>query len=93
LFLTIESITPDQIHTLWQEESDLLFTLTGAVQGLQNGKVSLNSKGDILKKCQALRSGDKGLPQVTQVIVSLSRNGPELMRFEMKEDGREKGSL
>ncbi|WP_163340432.1 hypothetical protein [Desulfopila sp. IMCC35008] len=80
--LTIEGIDRKMFETVMAWETDLVFTLSGTVQGLQNGKIALGGAEDMLGKCQTVE-GEKAHQQTTYFTVSRSVDEPVLMRFEI----------
>lgn len=83
--LTIKGIDREEVESLMSMETDLVFTLSGRVQGLQNGKIALSRDGDLLEKC--LTIGWRGLePSKTYFTVSRSVDGPVLMSFEIASE-------
>ena len=65
-----------------EEEKLLVFTLTGVVQGLQDGKMAINPKSDFLEKC--FESGINRLPEsVAYLVVTNSDDGSTLMKFNI----------
>lgn len=80
--ILIEKTTNGTFAKIKGNKKQLVFTLIGRVQGLQNGKVALNPKSDFLKKC--FDEGPKKSPgSLVYLVVTNSVDGSTLMKFNI----------
>lgn len=84
--LTIEGIDRKMVETIRTWEADLVFTLSGVVQGLQNGKIAVGDALDKLGKCQTDGGADV-TQQKTYFTVRRSKDGPVLAKFWVAPSG------
>ncbi len=78
----IENINKNRMNVLEEEQRQLAFILTGTVQGLQNGKITLHPAGDVLEKCNESNERRLGFSAINLVVV-LSEDGPQLLKFNL----------
>ena len=80
--IMIRNFTNDASQLLQNTQNQLAVILTGTVQGLQNGKITLNPSGDLLGKCTDLNKSSTA-PAAITLAVSLSVEEPPLMLFNI----------
>ena len=86
-FIFIENVAINALKIIKENQKQMAFILTGTIQGLQNGKISLHSAGDFLGKCKI--SSEVLMPPATvSLVVRLSEDGPKLMEFTISVRGR-----
>lgn len=80
--ILIKKTGKDALSKLKDHEKQLVFTLSGQVQGLQDGKVALNPKSDLLEKCFA-RGQKHASKSLAHLTVTSSGDGSTLMKFNI----------
>ena len=83
--IMIRSISNEASQLLQNAQNQLTVILTGTVQGLQNGKITLNPSGDLLGKCTDSNISSTA-PAATTLVVTLSVGGPQLMSFDISAE-------
>jgi len=84
----IENINKDRLKVLEETQNQLAFILTGTVQGLQNGKITLHPAGDVLEKCNESNERRLGFSAINLVVV-LSEDGLQLLKFDLSSRGKD----
>lgn len=80
--ILIKKVKKETVVKLQGEQKQLLFTLVGNVQGLQNGKVTLNPNSDFLEKC--FDEGQINRPKLlAHVVVTNPSNNSPLIKFNI----------
>ena len=83
--IMIRNFTNEASQLLQNTQNQLAVILTGTVQGLQNGKITLNPSGDLLGKCTDSNKSSTA-PATMTLAVSLSVEGPPLLSFDISAE-------
>lgn len=83
--IMIRNFTNEASQLLQNTQNQLAVILTGTVQGLQNGKITLNPSGDLLGKCTDSNKSSTA-PATMTLAVALSVEGPPLLSFDISAE-------
>lgn len=82
--IRFENISRDAALTLEKQHLDLVFIVTGKVQGLGKGKIALNSHGDCFGKCKGVPAGTSTV-QVIDIELVDSKTQSIVVRFSIRK--------